>query len=283
MIGAMVRARSLVVLLGAGVHGCAREPFRCTTPLPQGEPLARLNEPLRLDFSATVDPASVAAGSVRALRRGDGAELPGRWRCDGVTLTFVPAAPTRVDLADAAFAPGSDVQVEVVGLPRMVALRALTGEALASGFTLRRPVAARSGDWRLAPTAELFCDPRPGPPELVTRTARFAAGRIELCFSEPLDPRTLAAARFRLHGPWSRESHPADNPDMAATLVANGEAAVVALELRPGSALPMPVDAATPLELRFEPKDALRDLGGAALAQNGGPFYPYIPVAVGDD
>ncbi len=283
MIGARVRRLALAIPLAAGAIGCSREPFRCVTPLANGERLVRLNEPLRLDFSAPVDPASVAAGAVRAVRDGDGVALAGRWRCEGATLTFVPAAPTRADLADAAWAPASVIRVEVVGLPRLVALRSGSGEGLAEGFTLRRPVAGRPADWHAAPAAELFCDPRPGPPELVTRTARLVAGRIELRFSEPLDPRTLAAARFRLHGPWSRESHPDDNPDMAATLLENGEAAVVALELRSGTTLPMPVDAATPLELRFEPKDALRDLVDAALAQNGGPFYPYIPVVVGGD
>jgi hypothetical protein len=270
----------LVGALGAAAS-CGRQPFSCLTPPRDGVVLDHLNEPLRLDFSAPIDPASVASGAIRLVHDGDGTPVRGRFRCEGATLTFVPEAPAAPDLSDAAFLPGARVKLEVTGLPRLTALRSLSGEGLATGFTERRPALPRARDWITAPCAELFVDPVPGPPELLSRTARLVGGRITLRFSEPLDPRTVAAARFRLHGPWSRESHPAENPDLAATLAENGTAAELHLSLRSAEALPMQVDAATPLELRFEPRDALRDLAGAALQQNGGPFYPYVPVVVG--
>lgn len=265
------------VLAASGPSGCARAPFRCVARPAVAAPLARVNQPLHFEFSAPVEPASIDAGGLRVVRADDGGAVRGRWRCDGTTVTFEPAAPRASDLADVALVPGSRIRIEAIGLPRLVALRSREGAALAEGFVLELAAAPATADFAHRPATELFFDPCPGPPALRSEPARLAAGHLRLQFSEPLDPRTVATTRFWLHGPWSRNSHPTDNPSMTATLVENDDEAVIELALGT-DALPAPLDPSLRLELRLEPADGLRDLGGHPLEQNGRPFYPYVKV-----
>ncbi|MSR45954.1 MAG: hypothetical protein EXS13_02615 [Planctomycetes bacterium] len=256
----------------SSLAGCRREPFRfIVLPVAPSGGL-ELNAPIVVTFTKPVEPGSVAAGGMRLLAESDGAPIRGAWRVDGTTATFHPLPPCAADLSDAALPAGGRVRVELVGLPRMTALRSSDGVALEEGATVLLSVRARDA-------TTLFIDPMPGAPRLETRPARLIDGRIVLRFSEPLDPRTLAEARFWLHGRWSRESRPTENPLMDARLIANSPVAVV--ELGGPAQLPMQLVAGARCEVRFEPANGLRDLVGLALADNGKPFYPFVDVEVG--
>lgn len=272
-----MRRAALAALL---LCGCAREPFALREAPDPGKAL-RLNEPIVLSFSRAIAPGSRLPSSLRLVHASDGRDVAGCWRVDGATATFAPTPPCAPDLADAAFAPGEELVLELVGLPRMTALRSQDGAGLAAGATWRLVALPATAHWQERPAPELFVDPLPGPPALLTRPARLEGDRLVLRFSEPLDPRALARARFWLHGPWSRASDPSDNPRMTARRIdAQGET-VVELTLDPATPLPMPLapGSADELSLRLEP-ELLQDLGGAPLMQNGKLVDPWVRVEV---
>ncbi len=271
---------ALVTLVA--LANCAPTPLKVVAAIPGHGAGLRLNEAIVITFDRPLEPGSLTADAARLVRGQDGGVVAGRFLVEGATLRFEPRVPCAADLHDAPFAPGENLRLELIGLPRLVGVRALDGSALDGGVALAVTAVTTVVDWRTAPLATLFVDPQPGPPELLTRPARLTQGRIVLRFSEPLDPRGLAAAHFWLHGPWSRASHPSENPGMSARLVENTGNAVVELELAAGVPLPSPLAVGESCDLRLEP-DSLRDLGGASLVQNGRLADPYVRVEVAGD
>ncbi len=278
------RTRWLVLAWLASLPGsCSPPPFTWVGASFGGVEGLRLNEPIVITFDRPLEPASVTPASARVVRSRDGSPVAGRMRVEGAALRFEPRPPCAADLSDLPFEPGEELRLELVGLPRLIAVRSADGCGLASGATWRIATRPAAGDWRRAPASELFVDPLPGPPELLSRPARMEGGTIALRFSEPLDPRALAGATFWLHGPWSRSAFPADNPTMVASLFERDGAGVVELTLAAGVRWPMPLTAEMVCDLRFEPREALRDLGGAPLAQNGRLPDLYVRVEVAGD
>ncbi|MBL8841563.1 MAG: hypothetical protein JNL90_08560 [Planctomycetes bacterium] len=273
----------LVAWLALVAGSCAPPAFERVGLAAGGGDGLRLNEAIVVTFDRPLEPASVTPSSASVRRARDGAPVAGRFRVEGEALRFEPRPPCAADLSDAPFEPGEELLLELVGLPRLIGLRAVDGSALHCGATLPIATRAAPGDWRRAPATELFVDPLPGPPELLSRPARLAGGKITLRFSEPLDPRALAGATFWLHGPWSRSAFPAENPTMVARLLDPTDGAVVELSLAAGATWPMPPAAGMSCDLRFEPREALLDLGGLPLAQNGRLPDLYVRVEVVGD
>jgi hypothetical protein len=103
-----------------------------------------------------------------------------------------------------------------------------------------------------------------------------ADGRVTLRFSEPLDPRAVARARFALEGPWSDAAHAFEkSPRMKARLADNQKEAVVELELAVPS--PAPLARGNAYSVLLEPA-VLRDLGGHRLELREDPAHPWVEL-----
>jgi hypothetical protein len=268
----------------AALSGCAPGDFALVGHDLGPEGGARLDQPLVFSFNDALDPGSVRDAALRVVRERDGDVVPGTLRADGATLQFRPRLPTAVDLSDAGLQPGERYRVEMPGLPMLRVLRGLERGALAQGRILEFrtiDVAALGGaPLPECPPEALFVDPVPGAPDLLADPGgppRLEDGRVTLRFTEPLDPRALAKARFWLKGPWSRTLRAPENPRMAARLVDNQEGAVVELVLeRPP---PAPIDGRESYAVLLEPKH-LRDLAGRELQRHGAEPEIHVPLQV---
>ncbi len=258
---------------------CAREPFVLLSSDLGSATGARLNQPLILAFSAELEPGSRSEESLRVVRVRDDQPVAGNWRIEGATATFLPCPPTTIDLADVAFAPGESLRLEIRGLPSFAALRGASAGPLERGAAIDFHALVVAGDWRTRSGAELFIDPVPGPPELLERSITLVDGHATLRFSEPLDPRALAKARFWLCGAWSRAGHPTDNPLLQARLVRNRDRAEVELAVTVDAPPPSPLRAGDACDLLLEP-EALCDLVGQPLAQNGMKSDAYVHLVI---
>jgi hypothetical protein len=198
---------------------------------------ARLNEPIVLAFSSPIDPGSVRAESVRVVRAGDGAAVPGRLTVAAASVTFAPKLACRPDLSDGGLHPGERYRVEVPGLPRLACVRSLDGALLDGGVSFEFATVAAACN---APAAELFVDPSPGVRPRFEPSVLLADGRARLRFSKPLDPRTVPETKFWFKGPWQLDALPKMNPLFKATLVENDGEAVI--ELAVEGAPPIPLD-----------------------------------------
>lgn len=255
-------ASSLVLL------GCSRP----ATPagwieLEQVRPRLRagvfLNEPLTLHFSGAVDQASVTRESLRIRDLERGSLARGRFEVQDGTVRFLPDLPTSPGLGDAGFQPGSRYEVEVLGFPALDGVRAVDGRPLAATYRWSFETAAQEID---GTRAQLFDDRTPlwGAP-LRPRSLAIQVGRALLLeCEEPLDPRTLPAAGFRLRPEGTGTWIPLD-----ARLITNVDAGErptldrTLLELIPR----------TPLEPRSyiltQERGGLRDFGGNPVLVHG--------------
>ena len=235
---------------------CQRAEFVCERCSAAGQTGWRLNEPVVLEFSAPVEPGLVSAEAVRVYAVEHGRPVPGRFEVAGPVVRFWPRHPTRPDGADAGLQPGMEYGIEVPGLPRVGAIRDREGRLLAAGFQARFSTRPPLADPQ---ASELYIDPQPGePPTLMTTHLLLnPSGLLE--FSEPLQPAALAAARFRLQGPWDRTGA----PELTARLVANDPHARVELALE--EPLPAPAEADQDYWLLL-PVESLRDFGGMPLS-----------------
>ncbi len=153
-----------------------------------------LNQTLEFTFSAPIDPNTVAPDSIQIREATKfGTQVPGRFVVVGERVTFEPQLPSLCDLSDAAFRPGTDYKVTLVGSPEEFALRGLDRRPLDStivtGFRTR-------GEGQGAP----YDDPVPGVGPTVVSTspadgaAQVAVGpgnAVVIRFSEDLDPCTV--------------------------------------------------------------------------------------------
>ena len=89
------------------------------------------NQPIVLNFSDTVDPASVDSGSV-SIRTANGEAPVGRFVVDGATLTFVPEARISGGLTEFGFRANETYILTVAGIGAGATLRSASGDPLAN-------------------------------------------------------------------------------------------------------------------------------------------------------
>jgi len=283
--------KRLAPWLAAALSGCEPAPFALVGHDLGAADGARLNQPIVLAFNDAVDPGTVRGETVRVVRERDGARVEGAARAEGATVLFWPRLPVAADLSDVALQPGESYRVEVPGLPMLRTLRGLERGALARGASLPfSTVPLAAGTLRDAPPEQLFVDPVPGPPHLRDDAPRLPVlrrGLARLHFSEPLDPRAVARAQFRLKGPWHQDARPKDDPLLGARLIENpsragdpgGPMQEAVVELALPATLPAPLEADEVYEVWFDPGE-LRDLAGHSLVRRGVPQLYYVKLVV---
>jgi hypothetical protein len=283
----------------SGGHGStatvATGPLVVTTSHPPNDVRARLNDEVRVTFSAPLDPGSLTPDAMQ-LRELDAAfaptarVVPGTFELvdGGRTLQFVPALARDASLATGGFQPDRVYELRLTGRAEGAAtVRDGAGNALAYPFAL---VFRTVGG---LPTDVLYRDPVPGPPRIVAVELDPPAGgdvplglfgarplEVRVQFDQPLDPaadnvptqvvtdpaRRDPAQRGRVHLEYA---DPEDEPgtfrwipaDVEIARNANDGATVV---LRPIGVLP---NHAT---VRVVVEPALHDLVGESNEQTPG-------------
>jgi len=215
-----------------------------------------LNEPLVVHFSQNLDPRSITRRSVRVVDE-RGLEIDGALEVVGRRLSFEPALPIDRALATGSFRAGAAYTLELLGFPRVDALRGRDGAPLSRTFRARFETAD-------AASGLPFLDDAPDRAALLSiEDPRTEAGSpwVLVC-DQALDPRTVNDDLFVLV-PRSRP----ERIRVRSRLVENvaGRARV---EL-------MPVDAAgVPLLLAVGEHALLADSAAAALRDLGGSPVP---------
>jgi hypothetical protein len=129
-------------------------PLRVLAVSVGGLSLNPLNDPVVVQFSASVDPSTVRADTIQ-IRQGPnyGLQAPGRYEVRGPLVTFFPRLPVRADLADCGVLPSSNYRVTIPGLPSSTTVRAAKG---------LDPVAQTTRwDWSTATDPSLYFSTRP--------------------------------------------------------------------------------------------------------------------------
>ena len=89
------------------------------------------NQTLRIDFSEPVNPLTVFAGSFIVKEGGTfGLQVQGTTRVDGSTIYFEPRLPSKCDLSDSGFKPGTTYRVLITGHPEEFAVKNTRGQPL---------------------------------------------------------------------------------------------------------------------------------------------------------
>ncbi len=222
-----------------------------------------LNEPLTLHFSGAVDQASITRESVLVRDAERGSLARGRLEVQDGTVRFLPDLPMSPGLADAGFQPGSRYDVEVRGFPALDGVRAVDGRPLVATYRWSFETASQGQE---GTRVQLFDDRTPlwgAPLRPRSPTVQVDRALILEC-EEPLDPRTLAAAGFRLRPEGTGNWIPLD-----ARLIANvdeGERPSVGrtqLELHPRTPL------APRSYILTQERGGLRDFGGNPVLLHG--------------
>lgn len=215
-----------------------------------------LNEPLVVHFSQNLDPRSITQRTVRVVdERGN--EVDGALEVVGRRLSFEPALPIDRALATGSFRAGSAYTLELLGFPRVDALRGRDGAPLSRTFRARFSTAD-------AESERPFLDDAPDRAALLSfeDTRAEAGAPWALVCDQALDPRTVNDDLFVLV-PRSR----LERIRVRSRLVEN-VAGRARIEL-------MPVDAAgVPLLLGIGEHSLLADSGAASLRDLGGSQVP---------
>jgi hypothetical protein len=221
-----------------------------------------LNEPLVVHFSGDLDPRSITSRTVRVLDE-HGNQVDGALEVVGRRLSFEPTLPTDRALATGSFRASSAYTLELLGFPRVDALRGRDGAPLSRTFRARFSTTD-------AASQSPFLDDAPDRAALISieNTRTEAGAPWALVCDQALDPRTVNDELFVLV-PRSR----LERIRVRARLVENvaGRARV---EL-------MPVDAAgVPVLLTVGEHLLLADRGSAALCDLGGSRVPIPWIAL---
>jgi hypothetical protein len=153
-----------------------------------------LNTRLELQFSDTVDPATVSGQTLQIRRGGQfGEAAPGSFRVVGSTVFFDPNLPGLCDLSDAGFVADTQYRVQAVGAPEEFSIRNLRGQPLDETHTYQFHTRQDSDP-------ALFSDQMPGSGPEVLSSAPLAGAdgvavvdgnRVVLTLSENLQPCTV--------------------------------------------------------------------------------------------
>ncbi len=196
------KARLALALLGALLAACfAREvpvrPLRLESIRPRNVHGVYLNEDLVFTFSAEVDPESLVR---RAVRIEDAAGRPARgdWFVEGKQLRFSPAPVRMRDLSDGGYRPGTRYTVEILGFPRLDAVRDVEGRPLDAGRVWSFETVAVAGER----AGFVFEDASPAHAERL-RLVRDRAwigpeDPVLLECAEPIDPSSIHDEDFAL-------------------------------------------------------------------------------------
>jgi hypothetical protein len=156
-----------------------------------------LNQILRIEFSATIDPESVTPETIRIrLSPANAKQVDGVYQVDGNTVEFFPRLPVKDNYSDAGFQPGATYQVKMPGWPTPKTLVTRDGDPLAGEITTTFSCASAGGS--------MFIDYDPGPPSVVSVNPKDGAQNVaqsitvELTFDEPLDPATATNSNIQL-------------------------------------------------------------------------------------
>lgn len=232
MLGALRFLPGLVLclLLGLlpGLLGCGGQAkagvdsLRLVSISPKsGSDRIALNEDVRIIFDDVLDPSSRTSDAARVERvdrvPADGRQqVLGRWRIEGRELRFQPKGPTRPDLLDGGFRPGSTYALTLEGFPGLSGPRSMGGARLETSivhYFSTAPLGDPSGDDGGA--FEILKDASP------RRAARLQLGpdaegasegrplawdaSLQVSCAEPIDPRTLNPKDFEVR-PFTRAS-----------------------------------------------------------------------------
>ncbi len=153
------------------------------------------NQTLRIDFSEPVDPSTVFSGSF-VVKEGStfGLQVAGTTYVDGSSIYFEPQLPSRCDLTDAGFKPGTTYRVLITGHPEEFAVKNTRGQPLSATKNYSFTTRAEGG------VLPVFQDQIAGAAPVVTQitpadgseAVTVATGnQIILDISENLDPCTV--------------------------------------------------------------------------------------------
>lgn len=255
-----------------------------------------LNEPLRLVFSAPLDPLSVTETSA-AIYHPNGERVAGTWELSGRTLQFTPRPILARDLSDGGYRLGESMLCEVRGFPYVGGVRSLDGEPLVRTYRRQLEVV---GDGQ-----ELFQDDTYLYGDFVQFAARpstepsvmadggsltlYEGEPLYLVCEEPLDPRSLDSDEFWIE---QREPEPAADEqsrwDLTVRLVRNDPPGrrgqfepCAVIELTPRSPLPgSSPKGNVKYVLRNADTVSLTDLGGNSVWQIRDPQSPGLALRV---
>ena len=262
--------RGLAVVLILLLCSCGDESFRVQEVSVGVDPQLALNQSIVIEFSESVEPRSFTAPAFRVRALDGGPDAAGRCEFDGRRVIFWPANPRSADGSDAGLRPGVRYALELIGPPKLRCVRSRRSQLLAESFSLefraaQVPAPASEEDW-----LHHLIDPAPGNgPRLIAREGSDrSSSPVLLHFSEPIDPRSLAGADFRLRGPWDppagspQELWDSRVPRLMADLVENDPVGVLCLRFAEDPPAPLRVDKKYWID--FEPQ-AIRDFDGKFL------------------
>jgi hypothetical protein len=196
MLLSMRAVRLSLLLVALACAGCGRGPLDAPLEVTQfrhgGARGVLLNETLVVHFSEPLDPRSLTGRSVRVLDA-KGLPVDGRLDLVGRRLSFEPHLPRDRELVGGSLRFGSTYTLELLGFPRVDALRSRSGEPLARTF--------RSSFTTIDVGAERpFLDDAPDRPAVVTLAATTveAGAPWRLVSDQALDPRSVGDDTFLL-------------------------------------------------------------------------------------
>jgi hypothetical protein len=193
-------SRGFAVLGFALVVACSREgppvePLRLEWIRPRNVKGVFLNEDLVFTFSAEVDPLSVIRTGIH-VHDADGAPARGSWFVEGVQVRFAPAPVLARDLSDGGYRPGTRYEVEVLGFPRVDAVRGLDGRPLERSYRWSFETVSVAADH----SDLVFEDASPASAQRIRPAQRMPwigpEGPVLLECEEPIDPSTIDEGEF---------------------------------------------------------------------------------------
>ncbi len=261
----VLRSALVCILVTCGLAACSRKAAQALEVTQFRHAAAGgvlLNEPLVVHFSQNLDPRSITRRTVRVVDE-RGHEVDGALEVVGRRLSFEPALPIDRALATGSFGAGAVYTLELLGFPRVDALRSRDGAPLSRTFRARFETADAASELP-------FLDDAPDRAALLSieNTRTEAGAPWVLVCDQALDPRTVNDDLFVLV-PLSR----LERIRVRARLVEN-VAGRARIEL-------MPVDAAgVPVLLTVGEHRLLADRGAAALCDLGGSRVPIPWIAL---
>ncbi len=253
------------------------EPLRLEWIRPRSAEGVFLNEDLAFTFSAEVDPLSVIRRGIQ-VHDADGLPARGSWFIEGEQVRFAPAEVLARDLSDGGYRPGTRYQVEILGFPRVDAVRGLDGRPLERSYRWSFATVSIGSDH----SGLVFEDASPASAATIRPVERLPwigpDGPFLLECDEPIDPSSIVASDFLfVRDPDARESAAAQDPargeppgiEVRAVLVQNLDeadrapgkpCAVIELYPSPGPLAP------GGYSLRLARPLSLRDFGGNPVA-----------------